>query len=156
MKRMFLRILMATFLPVMIVGSLQSQTPPKREFRAAWIATVTNLDWPGTSSQTTEAQQAALIDLIQSLHDLGMNAILFQIRTECDALYASPYEPWSFWLTGQQGRAPFPFSDPLELAVSEAHRLGTEIHAWFNPYRAERVVGSYALAPNHPAALHPD
>ena len=151
------RIFLYTLLLHLIVGTvLQSQSPPKREFRAAWIATVTMLDWPGSNTQTSEVQQAGLIALIRNLHDLGINAIIFQVRTECDALYASPYEPWSYWLTGQQGRAPFPFYDPLELAAAEAHRLGMEIHAWFNPYRAERVIGYNALAANHPVVLHPD
>jgi uncharacterized lipoprotein YddW (UPF0748 family) len=151
-----LRLTLAFFLPLFAVVSLQSQTPPKREFRAAWVATVTNLDWPGSNSQTSAIQQADLVNLIRSLHDLGMNAIIFQVRTECDALYASPYEPWSYWLTGQQGTAPFPYFDPLEVATAEAHRLGMEIHAWFNPYRAERVIGSYTLAANHPTVVHPD
>ena len=143
-------------LPLIVADVLKAQTPPKREFRAAWIATVTNLDWPGSNSQSSEVQQAGLITLIRNLHDLGINVIIFQVRTECDALYASPYEPWSYWLTGQQGRAPFPFYDPLEVATTEAHRLGMEIHAWFNPFRAERVIGSYPLAANHPVAAHPE
>jgi uncharacterized lipoprotein YddW (UPF0748 family) len=154
-KQTSLRILQTFLLSLVVAFPLLSQTPPKREFRAAWIATVTNLDWPNMNSSSA-VQQADLIAMIRDLHDLGMNAIVFQVRTECDALYASPYEPWSYWLTGQQGRAPSPFYDPLEVATTEAHRLGMEIHAWFNPYRAERVIGNYGLAANHPAVSHPD
>lgn len=90
---------------LLIFGSLFAQDQlSKREFRAAWIATVTNLDWP-RQSDVPDQQKAHLINLLNSLQVAGYNAVVFQIRTECDALYDSPYEPWSYWLTGQQGRA---------------------------------------------------
>jgi len=130
--------------------------PPKREFRAAWVASVTNLDWPSSRLLTVQAQQAELIVLLDKLKANGVSAIVFQVRPECDALYSSPFEPWSYWLTGSQGSAPSPSYDPLEFAVSETHKRGMEIHAWFNPYRAERIVGNYPTAANHVTNLHPD
>jgi uncharacterized lipoprotein YddW (UPF0748 family) len=90
------------------------------------------------------------------LEAVGINAVVFQIRPECDALYPSTIEPWSYWLTGAQGVAPSAPFDPLQFAIDEAHKRGMELHAWFNPYRAERVAGAYPLAPNHVAVLHPD
>src|SRR5512146_97875 len=115
----------------------QAQSP-KREFRGAWIATVTNIDWPSSNGLTTAAQQTELTTLLDNLKSAGFNAVIFQVRTECDAFYNSPYEPWSYWLTGNQGMAPNPYYDPLQFAVQEAHKRGLEIHAWFNPYRAIR------------------
>ena len=129
---------------------------PKREFRAAWIATVANLDWPTSNHLTVEQQKSSLIKLLDQLKAAGINAVVFQVRSECDAMYASNYEPWSYWLTGIQGKAPSPYYDPLEFAIKEAHKRGMELHAWFNPYRAERSVGRYSLAPNHPAVKHPE
>lgn len=112
-----------------------------------WIATVFQLDWP--KQQGTVAQKQALVNLLEMAKNNGFNAILFQIRTEADAFYDSPYEPWSFYLTGQQGKAPDPYWDPLEFAIEEAHKRGLELHAWFNPYRAESITGQHILDPNH-------
>lgn len=133
-----------------------AQNPPKREFRGAWVATVTNLDWPTTPGAATATQKAQLIDMLNSLQAAGINAVVFQVRPECDALYASPYEPWSYWLTGSQGLAPSPFWDPLQFAIEEAHKRGMELHAWFNPYRAVRSIGSYTAAGTHVSVQHPD
>jgi uncharacterized lipoprotein YddW (UPF0748 family) len=148
---------------VFVVGALlstllfsESPESPKREFRGAWIATVVNLDWPNSRSHSSANQKQQLITMLDKLQEAGINAVMFQIRTECDALYDSPYEPWSYWLTGMQGKAPDPYYDPLEFAVEEAHKRGMEIHAWFNPYRAERNVDSYNLADNHVTVQNPD
>jgi len=130
--------------------------PPKREFRAAWIATVVNLDWPANPTTGTVAQKEELITLLDELKDVGINVVIFQVRPECDALYDSPYEPWSYWLTGSQGSPPSPYYDPLEFAIEEAHARGMELHAWFNPYRSVREEGTYTLSPDHIYSEHPE
>ena len=140
-------------LPVAEAGA---QPLPKHEFRGAWISTVINLDWPPFRGQQPAQQMAALESMIEELHQTGINAIFFQIRSESDAMYDSPIEPWSYWLTGQQGRPPNPLYDPLEFAVQEAHRRGMELHAWFNPFRVERAVGNYTLDTTHVAVRHPE
>ena len=142
------------------VNILPQSIPPKREFRAAWVATVTNLDWPSSNRLTTDQQKAELISILDKLKALNINSVLFQVRTECDALYDSPYEPWSYWLTGQQGKAPSPYYDPLQFAIQEAHKRGLELQAWINPFRAVKTVTngkpSYPLASNNVAIQHPD
>ena len=130
--------------------------PLKREFRGAWIASVTNLDWPTSPGASPEAQRAELVTLLDDLQSYGINAVVFQIRPECDALYDSPLEPWSYYLTGRQGAAPAPYYDPLRFAIEEAHKRGMELHAWFNPYRAVRLVGSFPLSNKHVSLQHPD
>ena len=139
-------------LPALLPG----QTPPKREFRAAWVATVVNLDWPSGNRLTPDQQRAELVSTLDQLQATGISAIMFQVRPECDAFYQSPYEPWSYWLTGAQGSAPSPLYDPLEFAVQEAHKRAMEIHAWFNPYRAVRNTTSYTPSPTHVSRMHPD
>jgi uncharacterized lipoprotein YddW (UPF0748 family) len=134
----------------------EAQIPPKREFRAAWIATVVNLDWPTSRTADPNTQRSQLVTILDGLKSAGINAVVFQIRPECDAFYPSSIEPWSYWLTGQQGKAPSSPFDPLQFAIDEAHKRGMELHAWFNPYRAERVAGNYALDPRHVTVLHPD
>ncbi len=137
---------------------LLAQAAPKREFRGAWIATVLNFDWPPSHLRATgvsQQQKDALVSILDQLHQAGFNAVIFQVRPECDALYNSPYEPWSYWLTGQQGVAPNPYYDPLQFAVEEAHKRGMELHAWFNPYRAVRP-SIYTRAPNHVSNRHPE
>lgn len=144
-------------LAILLFANLYSQSnPPKREFRAAWIATVTNLDWPSSNLLTVAQQKQELIDLLDELKRDGINTVIFQIRTECDAFYNSSIDPWSYWLTGSQGTPPSPYYDPLEFAIEEAHKRGMELHAWFNPYRAERSVGNYPKAANHVTVLHPE
>lgn len=109
---------------------------PPREFRAGWIATVHNIDWPSKPGLPVEQQKAELIELLDCAKRVGLNAVIFQVRPTCDAFYRSDLEPWSRYLTGKPGKAPEPFYDPLEFAVEEAHARGLELHAWFNPYRA--------------------
>lgn len=133
-----------------------SLLPPSvtRELRSVWVATVNNIDWPSRSDLSTGEQQAELLAILNRSMELGMNAIVFQVRPAADAFYESQYEPWSKYLTGRQGRKPEPYWDPLSFAVSEAHKRGLELHAWFNPYRAS--FGRESLpAKNHVSQRHP-
>lgn len=127
------------------------QAQNKREFRGAWIQCV-NGQFQGLGSQRIKQM---LTSQLNELQRDGVNAIIFQVRAECDALYASPYEPWSRFLTGQQGLAPQPFWDPLEWMVKECHKRGMELHAWINPFRA-KTKSTSTLASNHIAILHPE
>ncbi|MCA1803327.1 MAG: family 10 glycosylhydrolase [Rhodothermaceae bacterium] len=126
------------------------------EFRGAWIATVANLDWPASPDDTPEKQRADLVRQLEILKQTGFNAVFFQVRTECDALYDSPIEPWSHYLTGKQGDPPFPLWDPLEYAIQESHKRGMELHAWLNPYRTARQEGLYPVADDHITKTRPD
>jgi len=136
---------------------LFGQSPPKHEMRGAWIATVANIDWPGASNLSVETQQSQLINLLDQLKSAGINAVFFQVRSQCDAMYSSPLEPWSADLTGLQGRPPSPFYDPLEFIIAACRQRGLEVHAWFNPFRAVSNVGSLSsFAPNHIARTRPE
>ncbi len=129
--------------------------PLQREFRGAWIATVNNIDWPSHPNLTTSQQQKELRTLIGRAAALRLNCVIFQVRPACDALYVSQIEPWSEYLTGKMGRAPKPAWDPLAFAISEAHRQGMELHAWFNPYRARYKGAKSAVATNHISRTQP-
>jgi len=133
-----------------------AQSLPKPEFRGVWIATVTNLDWPTSRTASPATQRADLIDLLDKLKAAGTNAIFFQVRTEGDALYPSAIEPWSTYLTGTEGVAPNPLWDPLAFAIEESHKRGMELHAWLNPYRADRSPGSRPRAANHVTVTNPE
>jgi len=126
-----------------------------REFRAAWVATVENIDWPSKRGLSTAQQQAELIKILDKAVQLHLNAIILQVRPCCDALYDSKLEPWSEYITGTQGRAPEPYYDPLAFAVEEAHKRCLELHAWINPYRARHPSGKSALAVNHVSRTQP-
>ncbi|UFH55537.1 glycoside hydrolase family 10 protein [Spirosoma sp. KNUC1025] len=110
--------------------------PPKREFRAVWIATIDNLDWPSRKGLPVADQQRELVTMFDQHQQMGLNAVVVQIRSAADAFYAKSSEPWSEWLTGKQGLAPEPFYDPLEFMIEQAHQRGLEFHAWFNLDRA--------------------
>ncbi|MGE5313238.1 MAG: family 10 glycosylhydrolase [Acidobacteriota bacterium] len=147
---------LALFLMLCTTTLLHAQSAsPKREFRGVWVASVDNLDWP-TRGASPASQQAALTAIFDRMKAAGINAIIFQVRPECDALYQSPFEPWSRWLTGTQGVAPSPLWDPLTFAVDEAHKRGMELHAWFNPYRAVKSIGNYTQAATHVSKTHPE
>ncbi len=159
--------LLALLVLVLLAGCLRpapgllpaaSDTPPPspREFRAAWVATVANIDWPSSPRLSTEAQKAEARALVQRARELGLNTLILQVRPAADALYASALEPWSEYLTGTQGKPPEPFYDPLAFWIQEAHRAGLELHAWFNPYRARHSTGRSPLAPSHLASQRPE
>lgn len=121
------------FLTIGIIWGCWAESP-KREFRATWLASVSNIDWP-KSTQTLEEQKAALIKIFDGMQAARMNAVWLQVRPMSDALYNSAYEPWSKFLTGTRGVDPG--YDPLAFAIEEAHKRGMELHAWINPYRYE-------------------
>ena len=130
-------------------GSVVAQ--PKREFRGAWIQCV-NGQFQGMG---TEKMQQTLTYQLDELQKDGVNVIIFQVRAECDALYASSIEPWSRFLTGQQGRAPSPYWDPLQWMIEQCHLRGMELHAWLNPYRAKTKT-TKQLSTNHVAIRYPE
>lgn len=126
-----------------------SQDIPKRELRAAWIATVEHIDWPAQAGMSTHEQQESFVRLLDQLKAAGMNAIIVQVRPMADTFYPSSYEPWSSYLTGRQGQAPDPYYNPLAFMIGEAKKRGLEFHAWFNPYRAS-MKENFIPSPDHP------
>ncbi len=125
-----------------------NETRPKRDLRGVFLASVYNLDWPTNRNATPAEQQVELITILNNLKTNGYNSVFLQIRPECDALYASTLEPWSYRLTGTQGLAPSPLWDPLTFAVTEAHIRGLDLHAWINPYRVRASITEYSAATN--------
>ncbi|MBO9999807.1 MAG: family 10 glycosylhydrolase [Cyanobacteria bacterium SID2] len=119
-----------------------------REFRGLWVASVWNINWPSRRDLSVDRQKSELLAILDRASQLNFNAIVLQVRPEGDALYASDLEPWSFWLTGEQGKAPSPYYDPLEFAIEEAHKRNLELHAWFNPYRARTSSQIVPVAPH--------
>jgi uncharacterized lipoprotein YddW (UPF0748 family) len=170
--------LMKRFLLVcLLFCSSYAFSQPKYEFRAVWVATVDNIDWPSAGNHSTEEQKADFIRQLDMHQRNGMNAVIVQVRPACDAFFPSDIEPWSEWLTGQQGKAPVPYYDPLDFMIRETHKRGMEFHAWCNPYRAVFQIGHYtatykkhgrhkrkievwhsgsSIAANHVSKQHPD
>ena len=132
-------------------AQIESQRYPKREFRAAWIQSV-NGQFKGQDEATMKRN---LINQLEALQRAGINAIIFQVRPEADALYASQLEPWSRFLTGVQGEAPAPLWDPMQFMIEECHKRCMEFHAWINPYRVKTALAN-PLAANHVYHLHPE
>ena len=134
-----------------------NQTPPAipREFRAVWVAAVANIDWPSRRDLSVAGQRAEIDSIIARAHELNLNAIILQVRTSADALYESKLEPWSEYLTGEQGRPPQPYYDPLAEWIEKSHARGIELHAWFNPYRACHTAAKSPPSRDHIANTHP-
>ena len=145
MKKILLLLILSFLL------SASFATNPKREFRGAWIQCVNGQYIGKTPTQIRQM----LSDQLDTLQQCGINAILFQVRAEGDALYKSSYEPWSRYLTGTQGMAPADGWDPLAWMVAECHKREMECHAWINPYRA-KTKGTTAVAQTHSVVEHPE
>jgi len=135
-------------------SALVAPPPAPREFRGVWVATVKNLDWPSQPGLSAEQQRTEMRTILDRVHALHLNAVILQVRPSADAIYPSALEPWSEYLTGVQGRDPG--YDPLAEWVTEAHRRGLELHAWFNPYRARHNEAKSPPAPNHLSKTHPE
>lgn len=133
---------------------------PKREMRAVWLTTAWGLDWPeiripaGGGEYFIGQQKQQLISILDSMKLAGMNAVFFQVRPECDAMYKSSYEPWSAHLVARRGMDPG--YDPLQFAIEESHKRGLELHAWLNPFRFESVSGKYAGLPGNYNKTNPE
>ena len=135
-----------------------ASTWEKKEFRAVWVSTVYRLDYPSQATTDPAVLKADADEILQNCADMGMTAVILQVRPSADALYPSAYYPWSKYLTGTQGTAPQGGFDPLAYWVEEAHKLGLELHAWINPFRITKGGQSEfdALTANHPAKVHPE
>lgn len=153
-----------SFLPLLLMAGctmFKASAPlvapaPPREARAAWVATVGNIDWPSKPGLSVDQQLAEMGAILDKAVELRLNILILQVRTSCDAFYASPYEPWSEFLTGKQGVAPSPYYDPLAAWVREAHARGIELHAWFNPFRAKVPDAKGPRSADHISQMHPD
>ncbi|MEJ7780367.1 MAG: family 10 glycosylhydrolase [Daejeonella sp.] len=149
----------ALFFILSICLNVQAQTidpQPKRELRGVWIATVRNIDWPAKGSTDPTAQQKELLEIFDSHQKTGINAIYLQVRPSADAFYSRGRELWSQFLTGKQGVVPNPQWDPLDFAITEAHKRGMELHAWLNPYRATNDLIDSNTSVNHIKHKHPE
>lgn len=155
MKSARLLLWFVLFSPAALFAQSEGPPPAPREFRGAWIATVGNINWPSRAGLPVQEQQQEIIDLLDYAARLKLNAVFVQVRPAADAMYASNLEPWSQYLTGTQGQPPVPFYDPLEFWITEAHRRGIELHAWYNLYRA-RAGKEGNVAPNSIVRTRPD
>jgi len=137
---------------LLLLSLLLSLTPFQsnhaREFRAAWVASVFNINFPSRQGLSVEQQRQEIRNIVSTARAVGLNALIVQVRAESDALYESRYEPWARWLTGRQGANPG--YDPLATFLEEGRRQGIEIHAWINPYRAA-ANRSHPRHASHPA-----
>jgi uncharacterized lipoprotein YddW (UPF0748 family) len=150
----------ARAIPPVPVVPAPAPPPLAREFRGAWVTPLSGghlPDWPSRPGLPAAAQQAELRELLDAARDLGLNAVILHVRTAGDAMYPSPYAPWSAFLSGRSGEAPTPAYDPLAFAIAEAHARGLQLHAWFNPFRAllPNIANGRAAA-THVTRTHPE
>ncbi len=147
------------YLCFLTFANLSAQEPnlsPLFEFRGVWIATVANIDWPSRPGLPSEDQKRELLWILDQHQRLNLNAVMFQVRPATDAFFAHGKEPWSYYLTGNQEKAPDPFYDPLEFAIRSAHDRSMELHAWFNPYRAANDTDYKKRSPDHISRTRPE
>lgn len=150
--------LLRLFLLATVALSSPTASPdsPKREFRAVWVTSFHNIDWPSARGLSPEEQKADFMTILHEQKDNGMNALMVQVRPCGDAFYPSQYAPWSEWLTGTQGKAPEPYYDPLAWMIDEVHHEQLEFHAWMNPFRAVSHVRFSSVDPQNVYHKHPE
>ena len=139
-------------------GDAPPQSTAMREFRAAWVATVANIDWPSKPGLSNAQLRTEMLTILDRCEANNFNAVVFQVRPHGDAMYKSELEPWSYYLTGEQGKAPAGNWDPLQFVIEEAHDRGIEVHCWFNPYRANHpsqrgAVSSRSIVRTQPSLV---
>lgn len=127
-----------------VKGSIKNE-----EMRGLWVATTKNIDFPSGKYLTVAQQKQEFIDLLELCEDVGINAVFVQVRPAADAFFDSPYEPWSEWLTGKQGKAPDPYYDPMQFMIDECKKRDIEFHAWVNPFRAIANIETADIADDH-------
>ncbi len=147
--------MLATLAAISAMTNTSVQSTAMREFRAAWVATVANIDWPSKPGLSNAEMRQELTAILDRCERNNMNAVVFQVRPHGDAMYDSKYEPWSYYLTGEQGKAPTGNWDPLKFMVDEGHLRGLEVHCWFNPYRANHPSQRGSLSSRSIARTEP-
>ena len=159
------KLLLALCVFILTLGILPAPAAEARvnaaeNFRAVWVTTVINLDFPSRTGLSSDTIRREIREIVNNSRDLGLNAIILQVRPEGDAIYPSAIFPWSRYLTGTQGVAPDNNFDPLAYFIEQAHSAGLELHAWINPYRVthttSRITNVRYLAANNPARLNPN
>ena len=145
--------------PLPGLAATEMPPPEPREFRAAWVATVANIDWPSKPGLSAQAQRDEAVVMVDRARQIGLNALILQIRPSADAIYPSTLEPWTEYLSGEQGRGPWlageqPW-DPLAFWLAQAHQRGIELHVWLNPYRARQQGAKSAPSPQHVSVRQP-
>lgn len=149
--------LMALVAMAAVCGCAHSAGRPRDfDVRGVWIATVNNIDWPSSRGLPAEVQQAELVRIFDRAAALGLNAVFLQVRPAADAIYPADDAPWTEYLAGASGQAPEPLYDPLAFAVTEAHKRGLALHAWFNPFRARHPSAASPFHASHVAVRRPD
>lgn len=150
------RLLALIALALLYTGAAAAGTRQSAEIRGVWVAVVNNIDWPSKRGLTAAEQRAELTQIFDRAASLGLNAIFLQVRPAADAIYPDGNSPWTEYLNGSAGTAPDDAYDPLEFAVTEAHKRGLQLHAWFNPFRARHSTATSPIAPGHIARRRPD
>jgi len=141
------------FLWILLVVESGFAQSPAVEMRGVWIATVANIDWPSSKTLKTKDQKKEITEILDFYSKLNFNTIYLQVRPSADVFFKSKLEPWSYYLTGIQGKKPG--YDPLKFWIEEAHKRGINIQAWINPYRITNSKNE-KLSKNHPAMMHKD
>lgn len=141
---------------ILTISKLFSQDIRQATFRAVWVSTVKMLDYPSKKNLSAENLKQEFLEILNTCEQLNINAIIFQIRPAADAFYNSPYEPWSEWLTGKQGRSPAPYFDLLSFMIEQTHLRNIQFHAWINPFRAIATIEYADVTPNHISKTKPE
>ncbi len=128
-----------------------------KDFRGVWVSTVYGLDYPSSPTVSSADLKSQADEILDNCQEMGMTAVILQVRPSADALYESSIYPWSKYLTGSQDKAPADNFDPLSYWVQAAHARGLELHAWINPYRAAVSKSDYdSLSAASPVKTHSD
>lgn len=115
---------------------------------AVWIY-YSELSMLSEKSKDEQFFENKITEMLDNCAEWGINTVFLQVRPFSDSFYPSEIFPWSYYLTGKQGKSIK--YDPLQICIRLAHERNIAVHAWVNPFRISFDNDVSKLSDNHPA-----
>ena len=120
---------------------------PDNEIRAIYISYLEYLNHFYGGSKTIN--QTKIDKIIDDVKQNNLNCILLHVSPFSDSIYDSKLFPYSYTLTGTEGKNPG--FDYLDYFIKKAHAMDIKIYAWINPYRISFENNTKTLSEKNPA-----
>lgn len=117
------------------------------EIRGVYISYLEYLTY--FKGNSLSINKAYINKMLDNLSSININTIFLQVSPFSDSIYNSKIFPYSYTLTGVEGKNPG--MDYLEYFIKESKKRNIKIHAWINPYRISLTNDPNSLSKDNPA-----
>ena len=117
------------------------------EIRAIYISYLEYFDYFYGKSKIVN--QTKIDKMIDNIKEKNLNCILLHVSPFSDSIYDSKLFPYSYTLTGTEGKNPG--FDYLDFFIKKAHAKNIQVYAWINPYRISFSSDINVISKNNPA-----